>query len=184
MEFEWDAAKAALNLRKHGVAFEDAARVFLDGGRLEAYDGREDYGEDRWATIGQVYAAVLYVVYTVRHEDSIRTFPHGGHFLMRKKSTVKLTIDPNNPPPLTDEQKARLAALAAMPDDQIDTSDAPYRPDAVWMRAADKLPQQKQQITLRIDADVLDFFKHTGKRYQTRINAVLRSYVEAHKGRD
>jgi uncharacterized DUF497 family protein len=40
MEFEWDAAKAALNLQKHRVAFEDAARVFLDGGRLESYDGR------------------------------------------------------------------------------------------------------------------------------------------------
>jgi uncharacterized protein len=72
MNFEWDAAKAALNLRKHGVAFEDAARVFLDGGRIEAYDGREDYGEDRWATIGQVYSAVLYVVYTVRHKDTTR----------------------------------------------------------------------------------------------------------------
>ena len=72
MELEWDAVKAALNLRKHGVAFEDAARVFLDGGCLEIYDGREDYGEDRWATLGQVYATVLYVVYTVKHEDTIR----------------------------------------------------------------------------------------------------------------
>ena len=72
MEFEWDAAKAALNLQKHRVAFEDAAWVFLDGGRLESDDGREDHGEDRWATIGQVYGSVLYVVYTVRHEDTIR----------------------------------------------------------------------------------------------------------------
>jgi uncharacterized DUF497 family protein len=72
MELEWDADKAARNLRKHGVAFEEAARVFLDGRRLEIYDGREDYGEDRWATIGQAYEAVLYVVYTVRHEDIIR----------------------------------------------------------------------------------------------------------------
>lgn len=72
MKFEWDLAKEELNLRKHGVAFEDAARVFFDGGRLETYDGREDYGEDRWATIGQVYTAVLYVVYTVRYEDTIR----------------------------------------------------------------------------------------------------------------
>ena len=72
MALEWDVAKAALNLRKHGVAFEDAARVFLDRDRLEVYDGREDYGEDRWATIGPVYAVVLYVVYTVRHEDTIR----------------------------------------------------------------------------------------------------------------
>jgi uncharacterized protein (DUF4415 family) len=100
---------------------------------------------------------------------------------MSKNNTVKLTLDLNNPPPLTDEQKARLAALAAMPDDQIDTSDAPYRPDAVWMKAADQLPHTKKQITLRIDAEVLAFFKHTGTRYQSRMNAVLRAYVEAHK---
>ena len=100
---------------------------------------------------------------------------------MNKSSTVKLTLDSNNLPALTSEQKARLTALAAMPDEQIDTSDAPFRPDAVWMKAADQLPHTKQQITLRIDAEVLDFFKDTGKRYQSRINAVLRSYVEAQK---
>ena len=100
---------------------------------------------------------------------------------MNKSSTVKLTLDLNNLPALTSEQKARLTALAAMPDEQIDTSDAPFRPDAVWMKAADQLPHTKQQITLRIDAEVLDFFKDTGKRYQSRINAVLRSYVEAQK---
>ncbi|MDR1396471.1 MAG: BrnT family toxin [Desulfarculales bacterium] len=72
MEFEWDADKAARNLKKHGVSFEDAALVFYDAGRIEAYDGREDYGEDRWATIGLAYSAVLYVVYTVRHEEIIR----------------------------------------------------------------------------------------------------------------
>jgi len=69
---EWDAAKAALNLRKHGVSFEDAELVFYDAKRIEAYDGREDYGEDRWATIGLAYCVVLYVVYTVRSEESIR----------------------------------------------------------------------------------------------------------------
>jgi uncharacterized protein (DUF4415 family) len=37
---------------------------------------------------------------------------------------------------------------------------------------------------LRIDADVLDFFRHTGARYQSRINAVLRSYVEAQHQRE
>lgn len=98
-----------------------------------------------------------------------------------KSDTVKLTLDLNNPPPVTQEQRARLEAAAALPDDQIDYSDAPYRPDANWIKAADKLPESKKQITLRIDADVLDFFKHTGRRYQTRINAVLRAYVDAHK---
>ena len=97
-----------------------------------------------------------------------------------KSNTVKRTLDLKNPPPLTDEQKARLAAVSNLTEGQIDYSDAPYWPDAVWMKAAD-LPSTKQQITLRIDADVLEFFKHTGKRYQTRMNAVLRAYVKQHK---
>jgi uncharacterized protein (DUF4415 family) len=85
------------------------------------------------------------------------------------------------PPLLSSEQKARLDAVAAMPDEHIDYSDAPFLPDAVWMKAVTELPHTKQQITLRIDAEVLEFFKQTGKRYQSRMNAVLRSYVEAHK---
>ena len=40
--------------------------------------------------------------------------------------------------------------------------------------------ENKQQITLRVDADVLSFFKATGKRYQSRMNAALREYVKAH----
>lgn len=97
-----------------------------------------------------------------------------------KSNTVKRTLDLKTPPPLTDAQKARLDAVAAMPDEQIDYSDAPYLPHAAWAKVKE-LPSPKQQITLRIDADVLDFFKHTGARYHTRINAVLRAYVEAHK---
>jgi uncharacterized protein (DUF4415 family) len=98
----------------------------------------------------------------------------------KENSTVKRTLDLKNPPFLSAEQKARLDTVALMPDEQIDYSDAPSLPNAVWMKAAAELPRNKQQITLRLDAEVLDFFKHTGKRYQSRINAVLRSYVEAH----
>lgn len=72
MELQWDASKAALNLHKHGVAFEDAERVFYDLGRIETYDCLEVYGEDRWATIGMVHSVLLYVVYTVRREECIR----------------------------------------------------------------------------------------------------------------
>jgi uncharacterized protein (DUF4415 family) len=93
---------------------------------------------------------------------------------------VKRTLDLTKPPIVTDEQKVRLAMLDAMPDDQIDTSDAPFRPDAVWVKAVD-FPHAKKLISLRIDEDVIEFFKQTGTRYQTRINAVLRSYVNAHQ---
>lgn len=101
----------------------------------------------------------------------------------KDNNTVKRILDLKKPPQLSAEQKVRLDAVAAMPDEQIDYSDAPTLPDAIWMTAATALPHTKKQITLRIDAEVLEFFKHTGKRYQTRMNAVLRSYVEAHKTR-
>lgn len=94
-------------------------------------------------------------------------------------NTIKLTLD-KNLPPLTEQERAQLEAVAAMPDERIDYSDAPYLPDAAWMKAAEHLPHTKKQITLRIDAEVLEFFKHTGKRYQSRMNAVLRAYMEAH----
>ncbi len=61
-----------------------------------------------------------------------------------KSNTVKRTLDLQNPPPLTDAQKARLTAVAAMPDEQIDYSDAPHLPYAVWAKAGD-LPGAQQQ---------------------------------------
>jgi len=93
------------------------------------------------------------------------------------KNIIKRTFNQNNPPPLSEEQKRRLAAVAGISDEKIDYSDAPFLPNAVWAKVG-KIPPAKTQITLRIDADIVDFFRHTGKRYQTRINAVLRGYVD------
>jgi hypothetical protein len=59
--------------------------------------------------------------------------------------TVKRTLNLDRPPPLTPDQKARLEALEAMPDDQIDYSDAPYLPNAVWVRASDRGRLRKRE---------------------------------------
>jgi uncharacterized DUF497 family protein len=64
--FEWDPAKAAANLRKHCVSFTAAARIFEDTFRLEWEDVREEYGEERYVTIGMVNAEVLAVAHPVR----------------------------------------------------------------------------------------------------------------------
>lgn len=69
MEFEWDPHKADSNLRKHRISFEDAIQVFLDPNRIETFDAREAYGEDRWKTVGLVEPVLLAVVYTVRGKD-------------------------------------------------------------------------------------------------------------------
>jgi len=65
LSFEWDDEKAAANLRKHGVDFLDAAKIFL-GPTVEAADDDLDYGEERIRAIGQHDGAVFVVVYTMR----------------------------------------------------------------------------------------------------------------------
>jgi uncharacterized protein (DUF4415 family) len=83
---------------------------------------------------------------------------------------------------LKPEQLAELTALAALPDDAIDTSDAAEVLD--WSDAKRGLFYRtvKQQLTLRVDADVIAWFKAqaTSKEgYQTQINRALREYVQA-----
>jgi uncharacterized protein (DUF4415 family) len=83
--------------------------------------------------------------------------------------------------PMTPTQLSELTALAALPEDAIDTSDAPEVTD--WSGAKRGLFYRpvKQQLTLRLDADVVDWFKtHAGSAegYQTRINRALREYVQ------
>lgn len=103
--------------------------------------------------------------------------------LMNARNTVKYSLDPSNLDAPSQAQLQRLTAVAAMPDTAIDYSGIPRQTAPVqWTRPGALLPtENKQQITLRVDADVLSFFKGTGKRYQSRINAALREYVNAHR---
>jgi uncharacterized protein (DUF4415 family) len=70
--------------------------------------------------------------------------------------------------------------LAALPDSEIDFSDIPEATDEWFAKARVVYPhERKRQLTVRLDADVVDFFRAKGKGYQTRMNEVLRTYVEA-----
>ncbi len=65
MLFEWDEEKAAANLIKHGISFQDAILVFNDENYIEFYDAAHSVYEDRYNIIGMV-EDVLFVVYTER----------------------------------------------------------------------------------------------------------------------
>ncbi len=65
MMFEWDDAKNAANIAKHGIDFEDAIGIF-EGSVLIRTDDRRDYGEVRVVAVGIVNNRALAVVYTVR----------------------------------------------------------------------------------------------------------------------
>ena len=66
MAYEWDDAKAAANLAKHGVSFAYATRVFDDPYRIELENSSEDYEEPRYQALGMVEGRILFVVFTYR----------------------------------------------------------------------------------------------------------------------
>jgi uncharacterized protein (DUF4415 family) len=68
-----------------------------------------------------------------------------------------------------------------MKDSQIDYSDIPKIDPAFFRNARLRLPEPKETITIRLDRDVLEWLRKQGSGYQTRINAVLRAYMEAHE---
>jgi uncharacterized protein (DUF4415 family) len=90
--------------------------------------------------------------------------------------TKMISYTPETLPRLTKADRARLKALAARPDSEIDTSDIPEMTDEQWKNArrGHFYRPRKRQITARVDADVLDWLKSQGKGYQSRINAILR----------
>jgi uncharacterized protein (DUF4415 family) len=74
---------------------------------------------------------------------------------------------------LTDEDIERATA--------DDPDAAPVGTEEEWARARVVFPQGKAPVTLRLDKDIIAWFKSQGRGYQTRINAVLRAFVEAQK---
>jgi uncharacterized protein (DUF4415 family) len=74
--------------------------------------------------------------------------------------------------------KSDLAWLDRMEDKDIDYSDIPALDDSFFTKPAVDWPPTKQQVTVRIDRDVLDWLKAYGKGYQTRINRILRAVME------
>ncbi|WP_375451197.1 BrnA antitoxin family protein [uncultured Devosia sp.] len=92
------------------------------------------------------------------------------------------------PGPITPEQIERMGKLADLPDSEIDFSDIPELDDAFFENAKQGTMYRlmKRQTTLRLDADILDWFKRhakNGKGYQTDINKALRAYVVAQERR-
>ena len=73
--------------------------------------------------------------------------------------------------------KARLSEIESLPDDAINTSDIPELDDDFWENAQRVVPENY----LQIEQDILEWFKGQGQDYDTRINTVLRSYMEAHR---
>ena len=89
-----------------------------------------------------------------------------------------------NEKPISSKSETDWQRLDAMTDERIDLSDCPEITPEKFAKAVVRqgLPREKNksQVTLRIDSDVLEWFKSQGKGYQTKMNSLLRAYMEAH----
>ena len=79
---------------------------------------------------------------------------------------------------LTKEQLKELKVLQEMPDEEIDYSDIPPVTDWSGAVVGKFYRPVKETVTIRLDADVLDWLKQGGKGYQTRVNKILRAVME------
>jgi uncharacterized protein (DUF4415 family) len=105
------------------------------------------------------------VVYTERQGDVTALSPP------EKRSNTRYAV-------MRKVSKTDGKRLAEMEDKDIDTSDIPELDDTFFQNAEVLVPP-KQPVTLRLDADVLTWFKSQGPGYQTRINKLLRRYMES-----
>ncbi len=102
---------------------------------------------------------------------------------MSELNTTKMVVrtEADLRKPLTKRQKAELAALAAMPDSEINLVDIPELP-AGWRKTARPFHEifkpRKEAISIRVDADILEWLKAGGEGWQTRINGILREQMQ------
>jgi uncharacterized protein (DUF4415 family) len=103
---------------------------------------------------------------------AFESFPFGRRPNMSKRSISK-------------RSKTDWKRIDAMRDEDIDLSDSPEWTPEMFARAVVRVGFKpvppKQQITLRLDSDVLDWFRARGAGYQTQINALLRAYMNEHR---
>ncbi|MCZ7480375.1 BrnA antitoxin family protein [Agrobacterium rhizogenes] len=107
---------------------------------------------------------------------------------MSEERIVRYSLDEIREKIARGEDRTDLTRVAAMTDEDIDRAmrddpDWAGFENIDWSKAEVVFPTAKQSISIRLDQDVVDFFKSTGKGYQTRMNAVLRHYVHEQKKR-
>ncbi len=171
MRFIWDDVKNRTNRVKHCVSFEIASLVFADPLHISVLD-RIENGEERWQTLGMAGGVVVLLVAHTFMEE-------GGKRLSESSRPARQPGKRGNDMKKSTEKQAKeLADLAALPDDEIDTSDIPEIND--WEKAVVGRFYRpiKQAVTIRLDADVLDWLKKGGKGYQTKVNKILRAVME------
>jgi putative transcriptional regulator len=164
-DFEWDDAKAALNLARHGVSFEVARLVFDDAFAVVREDRRQDYGEERFVLLGA--AAPGCCLYDARRSDDVT---------MKKTAECPPKIDWSRADAMTAKQ--RRAAAMSDPNNKPMTdkewSAAPRVPQIRVIRRALKLSQEEFAASFQIPIGTLRDWEQGRKEPDAAARAYLR----------
>jgi uncharacterized protein (DUF4415 family) len=180
VRFDWDEAKSDANLDECGFDFEFASLIF-EGLTLEVEDRRKDYGERRMIAIGVADDLCLTVVYTDRQQVSgqvAESSQPGGAVAMSGRSMKKPASEPRRQPSRGRADLFRLRRVSDAESRRTSPAELADLPANFWDEAEVVVPTAKRAISLRLDEDVLEWFRRSGPRYQTRMNAVQRMYVK------
>ncbi len=154
------------------MSFVDAKRIF-ECFTLDVVDDRFDYGEERVISLGIAGGVVVPAVAYTERQGAIRIIsprpaknPRGND--VTKRYNKALTLE----------------EIAAVPDGDIDTDDKPELGAEFWANATVEPPRTKPNISLRVDDEVVVFFKADNpKGYTARMAAVLTAYMRAHQSK-
>lgn len=185
MSFEWNERKRRSKLEKHGLDFLDVSAVF-EAPHIEvpsAYSG----DEESFLAIGTLEGRCVTVVYTTIPPEArlSESYLFGGRDMKKDKNIKSYTAAKIKAKRV--ESRTDLSKVDAMTDEKLerliaeDEDERDIRPD--WTRAKLVFPKAKQSVHLRLEQGIIDYFKSHGKGHISRMQAVLKAYVEAHRPR-
>jgi uncharacterized protein (DUF4415 family) len=168
MRFSKSETERTQNLKSHAVDFIDAPRVF-EGTTFTFEDDRFNYAEQRFVTL-ELLAGVPYPLSTRRtNMKSASSLSAKPRTVKRKSTSPKSGTDWQH----LESKQADDHLIAEHPEAELK-----HVVHGIVRRGLTPLPT-KSSISLRLDQDVLEWFKAQGTGYQTRINAVLRAFRDA-----
>jgi uncharacterized protein (DUF4415 family) len=97
---------------------------------------------------------------------------------VKKRSTI-ITYDPDDPKAIRRKSLTDWERLRTMDDSEIDFSDIPPLGDDFFKNAVIRMPRAKKMVSIRLDEEVINWYKQEGEGYQTRMNAVLKAFMKS-----
>ena len=169
---EWNEEKAAVNRRKHGIDFDEAIEVFTAQASFVARTATRRSAGSRLVK-RKAASSPLCLPGAETHFGSSQ---RGAQERMKNERITTRKWGERR------KGKTDWAKVDALTDKEIEEA-VRNDPDAVpldvdWSDAVLVIPPKKKAISIRVDEDVLDYFKKQGAGYQRRMNAVLRSYMQ------